>query len=164
MQSKNMDMDIYYPIFAILALCVPLAFCTATVQMHEDMSSPEPRFPKNVLRRLLCWILMSALFVFFWVVILMLLAIQSTLIIIGLPLMEIGRVLHLAVGSFPPPWVETIQDGLSQGMNAWGDGIICSSIWFSGGFWERFRHVDMKEGFGEVGDTSNGDSKAQPNR
>ncbi|KAH9231088.1 hypothetical protein K456DRAFT_38701 [Colletotrichum gloeosporioides 23] len=152
-----MDLDISDLLLAILALCVPLALYTATIEMREDMLNPEPRFPKNMLRRLLCWILMSISLVFFWVTILVLMALQATLIIIGLPLMEIGRVLNLAVGSFPPLWVKTIQEGLSERVDVWVNGIVCSSIWFSGGFLERPRHVDTEEGFDEVDSTSDED-------
>ncbi|KAL3296620.1 hypothetical protein RB213_007263 [Colletotrichum asianum] len=132
-----MDLDISDPLLAILALCVPLALYTATIEMREDMLNPEPRFPKNMLRRLLCWILMSISLVFFWVTILVLMALQATLIIIGLSLMEIGRVLSLAVACGLKRYETVFQKGLMLGGTE--------------------SHVDTEKGFDEVDSTSDED-------
>lgn len=142
----------------------------ATVQLYEDMSKPKPRFPRNSLRRLFCWLFIASTFgpsmIMYFALLLGLAIIATGWAIVGLPIFCVLRaILEPSLGHRPFSILDKPSSDGSTKDERTGDRIIpdpCDwpvvyteqavsfSIWISGGFLEGTRSTDEEEALLDV--------------
>ncbi|KAE9567030.1 hypothetical protein CGMCC3_g16827 [Colletotrichum fructicola] len=156
------------------AIIIFTSIIVATVQLYEDMSKPKPRFPRNPLRRLFCWLFIASTFepsmIIYYALFLALFFIAANVAflvtVVGLPIFCVLRaILEPSLGHQPFAILDIPSNDGSTKDERTGNMIIpgpcdwpavCTeqavsfSIWISGGFLEGTRSTDEEEALLDV--------------
>ncbi|KAF0325612.1 hypothetical protein RB213_007255 [Colletotrichum asianum] len=146
----------------------------ATVELYEDMSQPKPRFPRNPLRRLFCWLFIASTFgpsmiiyyALFLGLVLIAASVAFVVTVVGLPILCVLRaILEPSLGHRPFAILDIpSNDGSTKderkgnkiipGPRDWPavytEQAVSFSIWISGGFLEGTRSTDVEEALLDV--------------